>query len=237
MRSLIHEIRNQLAVAIANVEAFRDGVLTPTPQRLAAVAQALADANRLLGELGTEPAGPSTRELATELQPINVCEVISNVVLAFEGVAREREIVLRVDQCTVHDPTCRDFLGDPVRIGEIVNNVMSNAIRYTPRGGRIEVDCRRAGGALTLSVADDGPGVRNDEIAKIFEAGFRGTAAANTEGAGLGLALATQFVKEHGGSIDVNNEPGHGARFTVRMPGRRLAATPQRTGDGTVSLI
>lgn len=222
MKSVIHEIRNQLAVALANVEAFRDGVLFPSPERLDAVLQALRDATILLAELPFDPAA-APAALAPTMRPINVCEVITNAVLAFEGLTAERRIEFRVQQCTALHHACETFLGDPIRVAEIVNNVVSNAIRYTPDGGRIDVDCRRSGGALAITVTDDGPGVRGDEIARIFESGFRGAAAHNTSGSGVGLALTARFVEQHGGSIQVENVPGRGARFTVRMPGTALA--------------
>lgn len=236
MRRVVHEIRNHLAVAIANIEAFRDGVLEPSPKRLAAVLQALGEVEVLLS--GLTP-GPSSQPpaLAMEVRPIDVCDVITNEVLAFQAVAAEREIGFRVQQCATHDPACLNFAGDPVRIAEIVNNVVSNAIRYTPRGGVIDIDCRRSGAALTLTVTDNGPGVRDDEVGRIFEAGFRGTASAKIAGSGVGLALVKQFVEEHGGTVEVGNVADRGARFTVSLPGTPLAVRAYVRDDGTISLL
>lgn len=236
MRRVIHEIRNHLAVAIANVEAFRDGVLEPSPQRLSSVRQALREVENLLGELTPGQTAPSPA-LARNAQPINVCDVITNEVLAFEAAAAEHQIAFRVQQCTVHGPACVNFTGDPVRVGEIVNNVVSNAMRYTPPGGQIDVDCRPSDGILTLTVTDGGPGVRSDELGKIFEAGFRGAASAGTTGSGEGLALVKRFVEEHGGTVDVENVAGRGARFTVRLPGRPLDERAGRHDDGAISLV
>ncbi len=239
MRRVIHEIRNHLAVAIANVEAFRDGVFEPSPKRLAAVLQALNEVEVLLRELSPgQAASPApVPAFATERRSMNVCDVIANEVLAFEAAAAERGIDFRVQQCATHDPACLNFAGDPVRVAEIVNNVVSNAIRYTPAGGRVDIDCRRAGGALTLTVTDGGPGVRGDEVERIFEPGFRGAAAARTEGSGLGLSLVKRFVEEHGGTIEVGNAEEGGARFTVRLPGTPLDVRPRRHEDGTISLL
>jgi len=236
VRRVIHEIRNHLAVAIANVEAFRDGVLEPSPKRLSSVLQALGEMENLLGEL-TPRQTELQPDLATHARHINVCDVITNEVLAFEAAAAEHQITFRVQQCTVHDPACVNFTGDPVRVGEIVNNVVSNAIRYTPAGGRIDVDCRPSGGILTLTVTDGGPGVRSDELGKIFEAGFRGAASAGTTGSGEGLALVKRFVEEQGGTVEVDNVAGRGARFTVRLPGMRFDARADRRDDGMISLL
>ena len=236
MRRVIHEIRNHLAVAIANVEAFRDGVLEPSPKRLSSVLQALGEVENLLGELTPRQLAPSPT-LATDTRRINVCDVITNEVLAFEAAAAERQIAFRVQQCAAHDPACVNFTGDPVRVAEIVNNVVSNAMRYTPPGGQIDVDCRPSGGILTLMVTDGGPGVRSDELAKIFEAGFRGAASAGTTGSGEGLALVKRFVEEQGGTVEVENVADRGARFTVRLPGMPVDARADRREDGTISLL
>jgi two-component system, OmpR family, sensor histidine kinase BaeS len=218
VRSVIHEIRNHLAVAIANVEAFQDGVFEPTPKRLGAVLQALGEVEALLQTLPREADTERATELRSEPRPVNVCEVITNEVLACEAAARERKVGFHVQYCPGHERVCARFGCDPVRVAEIVNNVVSNAIRYTPPGGRIDVDCRRSGESLTLTVTDGGPGVRGEEIERIFEEGFRGSAAAETEGSGLGLALVKRFVEEHGGTIKVENVADRGARFTVSLP-------------------
>lgn len=236
MRRVIHEIRNHLAVAIANVEAFRDGMLEPSPQRLSSVLQALGEVENLLGELTPGQMAPQA-VLGTNAQRINVCDVITNEVRAFEAAAAEHEITFRVQQCTAHAPACVNFTGDPVRVGEIVNNVVSNAMRYTPRGGEIDVDCRPSGGILTLTVTDGGPGVRSDELGKIFEAGFRGAASAGTIGSGEGLALVKRFVEEQGGTVLVENIADRGARFTVRLPGMPVDERAERCEDGTISLL
>ena len=236
MRRVIHEIRNHLAVAIANVEAFRDGVLEPSPKRLSSVLQALGEVETLLGEL-TPRQVAAQPTLAPNARHINVCDVITNEVLAFEAAAAEQHIAFRVQQCTEHGPSCGNFTGDPVRVGEIVNNVVSNAIRYTPRGGQIDVDCRPSGGILTLTVTDGGPGVRSDEFAKIFEAGFRGAASAGTTGSGEGLALVKRFVEEQGGTVEVENVAGRGARFTIRLPGVPSDSRAERRNDRPISLL
>jgi signal transduction histidine kinase len=130
---------------------------------------------------------------------------------------------------------CRAFRGSPLRVAEVVNNVVSNAIRYTPPGGRIDVDCRHADGSLVLTVADGGPGVTAEDRPRIFEAGFRGTAAAGSAGSGLGLGLARRFVEALGGTIELVETERPGARFVVKLPG--TPAAPVHAFDGTVTLL
>lgn len=228
MRRVVHEIRNHLAVAIANIEAFRDGVFEPTPQRLAAVLQALGEVDVLLRDVS-----PTAEFHGLESVPrlINVCDIITNEILALEASAAERGIVFRVSQCAEHTAECRNFLGDPTRVAEIVNNVVSNAIRYTPQGGEIDIDCRRSAEQLTLTVTDGGPGIAAADMSHIFESGYRGGLAELTGHNGFGLALVKTFVEAHGGAVTAENVPAGGARFTIRLPGSALAAP-----DGSISL-
>jgi signal transduction histidine kinase len=207
-----------LAVAVANIEAFRDGVLDASPARLDAVLQALAEANVLLGQL---PGDFPPAALATSLNTFEVCSVVTNEVLALEAAARQHGVAFDVHQCETTCDACHAFAGDPTRISEIVNNVVSNAIRYTPPGGRVEIDCRRADGTLTLSVTDNGPGIDAADQERIFEPGYRGAASVGTAGSGLGLALAKRFAEEQGGSIDVLSAGGAGAQFVVKLPGAK----------------
>jgi signal transduction histidine kinase len=232
MRSVIHEIKNHLAIAVANVEAFRDGILEPTPARLTAVLQALAEADVLLADL---PRDVSAAALPATIHSIDVCAVITNEVLGLEASAQQRGIAFSVQQCERTGAACHAFDGDPVRVAEIVNNVISNAIRYTPPGGRIEVDCRRADGTLMFAVTDSGPGVAAADRQRIFEPGVRGDAAGGTVGSGLGLALARRFAQEHGGSVELLGANGSGAQFVVKLPGAQRIAPPVQ--DGVISLL
>jgi signal transduction histidine kinase len=234
MNRIVHEIRNHLAVAVANIEGLRDGVLSATPDRLGAVLQALEEASVLLGQLPNLsidlPPEPAMRTM-------NVCKVIANEVLALEGVARTRGVAFNVDTCDTTVAACQEFHGSPLRIAEIVNNVVTNAIRYTPRGGRIDVDCRHADGKLVLSVSDGGPGVAPEDRSRIFEAGYRGTAAAGTAGSGLGLGLARRFVEAHGGTIRLVDSESPGARFVVTLPGAEQPSPADGSAAGPISLL
>jgi signal transduction histidine kinase len=154
-----------------------------------------------------------------------------------EASAQQRGIAFSVHQCVSVGEGCHRFGGDPVRVAEIVNNVVSNAIRYTPAGGRIEVDCRRADGTLMLSVTDSGPGVADLDRERIFDPGYRGSAASGTLGSGLGLALAKRFAEEHGGSIEVLSATGTGAQFVVKLPGTQPGTVAREGSDGSLSLL
>ena len=114
---------------------------------------------------------------------------------------------------------CTQFYGDPVRIGQIAKNILLNALRYTPPGGTITIDCLHPGDELQIRIADSGPGVKADEASAIFQSGYRGSAALGKEGSGHGLAIVKQLVEEQGGSVNLSSENASGATFTVKLPG------------------
>jgi signal transduction histidine kinase len=215
MRAVIHEMRNHLAIAVANLEAFLDGKLQPTPARLTAVLQALNEIDVLIDDLPRDGAAM----IESHVETIDVCQLITNEVTAMEGYASERDVRIDLEMCETIGPDCPHFLGDPTRIAQIVTNVLTNAVRYSPKGGVVSVVCRRSFDSLEFSVRDEGPGIAADEIPRIFERDFRGSASAAFPGSGIGLSLVKQFVEFHGGSIAVDSVPGAGATFTIRLPG------------------
>ncbi len=226
MRGLIHEMRNQLAVAVANIEAFLDGKLEPTPVRLRAVLQALCELDVLMNALPRSESDTGPIPMESRLEAINVCRLILSETTAIEAVAQERGVALNVDRCAHVDAGCAHFMGDAVRISQVLKNVLLNAIRYTPRGGVVDLDCHHEAGALVFTVTDEGPGIATDERAHIFERGFRGKAAASVPGSGIGLGLVKTFVEAHGGSIGVEPAESGGTTFILRFPGENAGASP-----------
>jgi signal transduction histidine kinase len=207
-------MRNHLAIAVANIEAFIDGKLEPTPDRLQAVLHALQELDILMNDIG-----PDALAGRSHPRTINLCELLTSDLTSIEAAAEEKGIQLECRRCeAVHDE-CRTFRGDPVRIGQIVKNVLLNAIYYTPAGKRVSVDCSRGAGELRFSVSDQGPGVPPAEQERIFEAGYRGSTSAGTPGSGIGLSIARQLAEEHGGTLDVHSDGRTGTTFTIRLPG------------------
>lgn len=222
MRTVIHEMRNQLAVAVANIEAFIDGKFEPSHERLTAVLQALNELDVLMNDLRSTSA---PADMHSRFESINVCALIRNEATAMEAKAEEKGVQLSIVRCAHPAASCLGFYGDPVRIGQILKNVMLNAIRYTPTGRSIVIDCHREANHLVFQVSDEGPGIPEEEFGHIFEDGFRGDAAVEFPGSGIGLSLVKSIVEEHGGSIEVESEPGRGATFMVRLPGTIVNGT------------
>jgi signal transduction histidine kinase len=108
---------------------------------------------------------------------------------------------------------------DPIRLGQAVNNLLDNALKYTPTGGSVVLAVRRDARGAELSVTDSGPGVPPGEREAIFRRLYRGDASRSQRGLGLGLSMVKAIVESHGGTVGVGDAPGGGARFVVRLPG------------------
>lgn len=220
LNELMHEMRNSLTIAKANLEAFIDGKLAPTPQRLDGILQALTQLESMLDDLRV--IGPLV-EASDQRRQINICQLLEREYGAIEASARAKDIRVDITRCAVAADQCRHFFGDPVRIGQIVKNVLLNAVRYTRPHGSLSIDCSRRADHLEIQIADNGPGIDPAEAHKVFEPGFRGSAAAATaeHGSGYGLSVVKRLVEEQGGRVTVDDVPDspHGARFTIRLPG------------------
>jgi signal transduction histidine kinase len=107
---------------------------------------------------------------------------------------------------------------DRARIRDAAAILLDNAIKYTPEGGRVTVTVREEGGRAELEVADTGVGIPEEQLPQIFERFYRADKARAGGGVGLGLAIARQIAEAHGGTIDVQSEPGKGSTFVLRLP-------------------
>jgi signal transduction histidine kinase len=109
-------------------------------------------------------------------------------------------------------------LGDPRRLHQVVTNLLANAAKYTPAGGSVTIRASTDGSDAVLEVADTGPGIPDDERQLVWERFYRGESGRLADGSGIGLAVVKELVDAHGGQVTVDEAPGGGARFTVRLP-------------------
>jgi signal transduction histidine kinase len=109
-------------------------------------------------------------------------------------------------------------MADGTRLQQVAANLIDNALKYTPPGGRVDVEVTQDGGKARLKVRDDGPGINPDELPRIWDRLFRGDASRTERGLGLGLSLVRAIVKAHGGTVDVESALGNGSTFTVALP-------------------
>jgi signal transduction histidine kinase len=210
-----HELRTPIAVLRADLEALQDGVYQPSAERLAALREETDILSRLvadLHELSLAEAG----QLAMERRPYDLSVICRQAATGMESQATASGIGLQVGQA---DEGAVSNV-DPDRMAQVLRNLISNALRYTPNGGVVNVACRRDSDSNLISVRDSGTGIQPEDLPYVFDRFYRGekSRARATGGAGLGLAIVKQLVEAQAGRVWVESTPGEGATFFVRLP-------------------
>jgi signal transduction histidine kinase len=157
--------------------------------------------------------------VALERVRVDLGDVASTAAAALSRPATERGVEMFVD------PAPAELSGDPARLRQLVTILIDNAIRHSPSGGQVLVRVRTEGPEATLVVEDEGPGIRSEDLPRVFDRFYR-AAGAPGGGTGLGLAIAAWIAERHDGRIEAANRPERGARFTVRIPTVRPAPAP-----------
>jgi signal transduction histidine kinase len=165
-------------------------------------------------------AGLEHRRTQLRVSDVELVDTVRTVVRVFEPIAGERDLSL-----TVESPSSLVWTADAGKVTSIISNLLSNAIRYAPVGGRVRVTVRTEPEFAVLEVADSGPGIAATERDAVFRRAWRGASARyRTSGSGLGLAIVQEAVRLHQGSIRVGRAPEGGALMVVRLPHADLSA-------------
>jgi len=212
LADVTHELRTPLTVLQAEVEAQLDGIHPRDDAHLQLLRDQTHTLARLVEDLRTLALGEAGQlTLHRERVPIGI--LVEDAVAAIEAAAAAREVtVSQSGEDGGGGGVAVDV--DRVRIGQVLGNLLTNAIRHTPPGGRVVVEVGLRAGQIEVRVADTGPGL-GDDARGVFD---RFHASADSGGTGLGLAIARQLVEAHGGRLDGANEPGGGAVFTIHLP-------------------
>jgi two-component system OmpR family sensor kinase/two-component system sensor histidine kinase BaeS len=216
---IAHELRTPLSVQRANLEAMQDGVYPLTPENLQPVLEQNLLLTRLVDDLRTL-ALADAGQLTLERVPTDLPALVGRVVERFQPQATSHHIHLAFAPVSLPADASVELSLDPMRIEQVLTNLLSNALRFTPDGGRIELVLSMLPGSVRLAVHDNGPGIPADSLPHVFERFYRvDKARARLEGgSGLGLAIARQLARAHGGELSAGNHTEGGAVFTLSLP-------------------
>jgi signal transduction histidine kinase len=212
---IAHELRTPLTVIEGTVDGILDGVFEPDREHLLSIKDQTRMLTRLISDLRDLSLAESG-QLKLNRVPTDLGEMARRLIAGYEMQAAEKNLRLEVQIGTA----LPDVLVDPLRIEQVISNLLTNALRHTPAGGSIGVTVGSEGSDLLVSVADTGEGIKIEDLPHIFERFYRsGSARARKDGGtGLGLAIVKQMVEAHGGRVWVESLPGSGSRFGFSIP-------------------
>src|SRR5512137_2523730 len=213
-----HDLRTPLTSIRAVLEALADGVVDDpaTVQRYFRVAQQdIRSLSHLIDDL-FDVSQMDAGGLQLDVAPNSIGDLISDTIERFSETARRQNVQLAGEVQPGTDPVKMDAL----RIGRVLANLTSNALRHTPVDGQVHLAARRTTSGVEVEVRDTGEGIRPEDLPHVFDRFYRGEKSRSraTGGAGLGLAIARGIVEAHKGTVGIESEAGHGARFVFVLP-------------------
>ncbi len=212
---IAHDLRTPLSLILGHAEAIEDGVLPATPETLHIIHDEAKRLNGLIEDLRTLTLA-DTGQLTLEKRKVNPADLMNRAGYAHKPLAQEKNIEISIDV----NEKLPQIEVDPRRIGQVLDNLVSNAIRYTPPNEKIklEVDTHHEG--LRFSVQDSGPGIAESDLASIFDRFYRADKSRNRSegGSGLGLAIARSLILQHNGRIWAESQVGQGTNFQFILP-------------------
>jgi signal transduction histidine kinase len=212
LMSVSHELRTPLTAIRGHVEALREGIVSEPDQVRSSLDVVAAETDRLERLVGDvlDLAKLQAHRFTVRQEEVDLGRVLDHAYGAFTEEARRREIDYRLD--AADEPPV--IVSDGDRVLQVISNLLSNAFRWTPDGGTIELGVASANGVVQVDVADSGPGVPEGERERIFDAFI----SHDVNGTGLGLPIAKELALALGGRIEVSSAPGRGSRFRLVLP-------------------
>jgi signal transduction histidine kinase len=209
LADIAHELRNPLAIIRGNVEGMIDGIYPRDEEHLALLVNETMQMSRLLDDLQLLSRA-ETGTLPLVRADVDFGALLNDIGQSFQVRAREKEITLAVSILR-----SQTVWIDPIRIRQVVSNILANSIRHTPKGGQIDLVGTIGAYGIVITVIDNGEGIDPALIEHIFD---RFTKAADSGGSGLGLAIARQLVEAHGGTIAASNNVRGGTTVRILLP-------------------
>jgi signal transduction histidine kinase len=215
-----HELKTPVNVILGYLQLLQENVYGNLTERQREIAGTLVSQTQLLSRLIRQLLDVSRFDAGggkLETRPVVLAEFLDDLERAFRVLALQREVSFDVksDRDIPHE-----VLWDPVRMNEVLGNLLSNAFKFTNKAGRVSLVVGREGDHVRMEVSDTGAGIPRDQLPHIFEKFYQADTQAPLalRGAGLGLAIAKSIVTAHNGTIEVESRVGVGTTFTIRLP-------------------
>ncbi len=209
-----HELRTPLASIRALVETMEGGVEPEEqPEFLRRIRQQVDRLTTLVNEL-LDLSRIESGAISLQPEPVHLGDLVAEAASLLRARAEPLGVTIVDEGC---DLTVE---ADRASLLRVVSNLLDNAIKFSPAGGTVRVAAVDEGALVALSVTDDGPGIKEQNLPRVFERFYKGDASRAEPGVGLGLAIVKHLVRAHGGTATVASRPGAGATFTVRVPKR-----------------
>jgi len=226
---IAHELRTPLAALQAGLEELRDGLADPVPERLGALHDQALRLGRVVDDLAALSAAEAAR-LTLHRADADLSAIAAAALASQEPAMRAAGLII--------DRTLGDRVtvaADADRVHQAVVNLLANTARYCRPGDTVSVRVFASGGDAVLQVADTGPGIAPADLPHVFERLWRATTSSAVAGSGIGLAVVRELITAHGGTVDVDSSPGHGATFTIRLPLVANARAVALTATGVIA--
>ncbi len=210
-----HELRTPITALHAHLENLLDGVERPDAETLQVMLAQSERLGRLVDQL-LELSRIESGDVLLQRERLALHPLVSQVLSEIQVARADREVRLR-DEVPEDLPP---VFADRERVHQVLFNLLDNAVRFTPAGGRVTVRAAAHNGSVDVAVADTGPGIPAEHLPRLFERFYRVDPARSREdgGTGIGLAIARSVVEAHGGRIWAESEPGRGSTFTFELP-------------------
>ncbi len=214
LADVAHELRHPIHILQGNLQAILDDVYPLSKEEIARLSDQTHHLTRLVQDLH-DLAQAEAHQLPLQRQPMELADVVKEAVGTYQPLAHGRDIDLHVELLGAI-PAVQ---GDPARLRQVMLNLLDNALRHTPDGGRVVVSVQQEEGALAVRVQDNGRGLSPEQLPYVFDRFYKADRGRDQSGAGLGLAIAKAIVEAHGGRMTaVSAGPGQGSTFSFALP-------------------